>query len=257
MRFALAYMRINLAAALEYRAAFVIQVGGMLMNDLAFFVFWVLFFNRFPDVGGWGMGDVALVWAVAATAIGLSIAVFGNCVRVAAIVMDGQLDYYLGLPREVLLHVLVSRMGLSGWGDVSFGLLAFAVFGPHDPVSILLYVCLVSAGVVTFTAYMVIVGSLAFFVGSAESASFQAQQAVINFSLYPGGIYHGWLRVLLFTVVPSGIISHLPVEILHEFDPLRLLAVFGFSAGSAALALLVFRLGLRRYESGNLLVLRS
>lgn len=257
MRYLVGYLKLNLAAALEYRASFIVQAGGMLLNDAAFFVFWVLFFNRFPSVGGWGIQDVAMLWAVAATAIGLSLAIFGNCARIATIVMDGQLDYYLGLPKEVLLHVLISRTGLAAWGDVSFGLLAFVIFGPHDALSIALYVVLVSASVVTFTAYMVIAGSLAFFVGSAESAAFQAQQALINFSLYPGGIFHGWLRVLLFTVIPAGLISHMPVEILHQFDPVRLVVVLAFGAGSAVLAFVVFGFGLRRYESGNLVVLRG
>ena len=74
---------------------------------------------------------------------------------------------------------------------------------------------LVASSTVTFISCMVIAGCLAFFIGSAEAAAFQAQQAVINFSLYPGGMYHGWVRVVLFSLVPAGFISHLPVELLR------------------------------------------
>jgi ABC-2 type transport system permease protein len=63
--------------------------------------------------------------------------------------------------------------------------------------------------------------------------------------------------VLLFTLVPAGFISHLPVELLRTFEPWRMAAVLGFTVLSVALAIFVFRLGLRRYESGNLVVLRS
>jgi ABC-2 type transport system permease protein len=257
VKFALAYISLNFAAALEYRAAFIAQALGMLLNDAAFCIFWLLFFDRFPSVGGWGMRDVAMVWAVAATSVGLAVALFGNCVRLATIVMEGQLDYYLGHPKNVLAHVLVSRMGLAGWGDVAFGLLAFAVFGPHDPASVSLYVLLVLTSTITFVAYMVIAGSLAFFVGSADSASFQAQQAVVNFSLYPGSMYRGWLQLVMFTIVPAGFISHIPVELLRSFDISRMLLLLGIAAFSTLLAASVFQIGLRRYESGNLIALRG
>ena len=64
LRFVLAYLRLNLSAAVEYRAAFLAQALGMMLNDLVFIIFWGLYFARFPNVGGWGMQDVALLWAV-------------------------------------------------------------------------------------------------------------------------------------------------------------------------------------------------
>jgi len=45
--------------------------------------------------------------------------------------------------------------------------------------------------------------------------------------------------------------------VLRDFDALRLASVLGFAAFSVVLAALVFRLGLRRYESGNLVTLRG
>ncbi len=257
LRFVLAYLRLNLSAAVEYRAAFLAQALGMMLNDLVFIIFWGLYFARFPSVGGWGIQDVALLWAVAATSIGLSAALLGNCTRIATIVVQGQLDYYLSLPKDTLLHVLVSRSGMAGWGDVGFGLLAYAVFGRLDVPTIGLYAALVLASMLTFVAFGVLAGSLGFWIGSAEATAFQAQQATINFSLYPGSIFTGWIRVLTFTLVPAGFISHVPVELLRTFEPWRMAAVLGFTVLSVVLALFIFRLGLRHYESGNLVVLRG
>jgi ABC-2 type transport system permease protein len=257
LRFVLAYLALNVSAALEYRAAFLLQALGMVLNDMVFFIFWVLYFARFPNVAGWSTADVALLWAVAATSIGLSGALFGNCARLATIVVQGQLDYYLSLPKDSLLHLLISRTGLSGWGDVCFGLLAYALFGRLDPPSVALYVVLVASSTVTYVSFNVLAGCLGFWIGNAEAAAFQAQQATLNFSLYPGAMYHGWIRVLLFTVLPAGFISHLPVEIMRSFDPWLMAAVLGFAALMAAAAIVVFRIGVRRYESGNLVVLRG
>src|SRR4051812_42391513 len=97
LAFVLTYMRINLLAALEYRLAFLVQAVGMLLNDAVFAIFWVMYFARFAEVGGWGVRELGLLWAVGATSIGLSAALFGNCTRVPTIIVQGQLDYYLGL----------------------------------------------------------------------------------------------------------------------------------------------------------------
>ncbi len=255
--FAATYLRINLLAALEYRLAFVVQAVGMMLNDIAFAFFWVLYFARFPDVGDWSVRDLALLWAVGATSIGLSAALFGNCTRISTIVVQGQLDYYLGLPKNALLHVLVSRSGLAGWGDVAFGLLAYALFGPRDPGSILLFVVLVLLSLTVFVAFNVLAGCLGFWIGNAEQTAYQAQQATINFSLYPGAIFQGWIRVLMFTAIPAGFITHLPVELLRAFDTRLFFVLVGFTALVVVLALGAFRLGVRRYESGNLVVLRG
>jgi ABC-2 type transport system permease protein len=256
-RFVLAYIRLNLSAALEYRASFIAQTVGMMLNDAVFFIFWAIYFARFSDVSGWGMRDVALIWAVAATAVGLAVALLGNCMRLATLIVQGQLDYYLTLPKAPLPHVLVSRMGLAGWGDACFGLLAYVLFGPLDLASIGLYVLLVCTSMLIFASFMVIAGSLAFFIGSAEAAAFQAFQAVITFSVYPGGMFSGWVKVLIFTAIPAGFISHVPVQLLRSFDPFQLLGVLAFTAASVGLASLVFQIGLRRYESGNLVVMRG
>jgi ABC-2 type transport system permease protein len=229
----------------------------MFTNDLVFGVFWVLYFARFPSVGGWQMADVAMVWAVAATSIGLSAALFGNCNRLATIVVQGQLDYYLGLPRDTLVHVLVSRSGLAAWGDVAFGVLAYVIFGRLEPGPIALYGVLVAASVLVYVSFTVIVGSLAFWMGSAEAAAYQAQQALITFALYPGAMFQGWIRVLLFTAIPAGFISHVPVELLRSFDPLLFCGLMLAALAIGALAVLVFHAGLRRYESGNLVALRG
>jgi ABC-2 type transport system permease protein len=256
-RFLLAYMRLNLAAAMEYRASFIAQSLGMVLNDFVFFLFWAIYFARFSDVGGWGMRDVALVWAVAAASIGLAVALLGNCTQLARLIVQGQLDYYLALPKAPLPHVLVSRMGLSGWGDLAFGVLAYAVFGPRDLPSLGLYLVLVCCSMLVFASFMVIAGSLAFFIGSAEAASFQAFNAIVTFSVYPGAMFNGWIKVLIFTAIPAAFISHVPVQLLHAFDPLLFVGMLGFTAFSIGLASGVFRLGLRRYESGNLVLMQS
>ena len=73
-----AYFKLNLAASMEYRASFVAQSFGMIANDVLSFFFWWVYFQIFPQIGGWGLRDVVLLWAILATSVGLVSIVFGN-----------------------------------------------------------------------------------------------------------------------------------------------------------------------------------
>lgn len=257
LRFVAAYLTLNLSASMEYRVSFISQVIGMAVNDGIMIFFWWLFFQQFPRVGGWGLADVLRLWGVVAVVFGLGTAIFGNCPRLATLISTGQLDYYLALPKDELLHVLVSRSSTSAWGDVLFGVAAFVAAGDLRPSTTLLFLALSTTGCAIFVAYHVLVGSIAFWIGNAESFSTQASSALINFSTYPGSIFRGWVKLLTFTLIPAAMIGHVPVDLLRQFDPLVFLGVVAFAVALSALAIVVFRLGLRRYESGNLLVMRG
>ncbi len=114
---------------MEYRVNFISQVIGMIINDGIYFVFWLVFFDRFKQAQGWGMADMVLLFAIITTGYGLAFALFGNALTLAELIAQGRLDYYLALPRNVLLHVLASRSSLSAWGDLTFGLMAYAFTG--------------------------------------------------------------------------------------------------------------------------------
>src|ERR1041385_2496030 len=119
LRFIGDYVRANLLVALEYRVSFFSQIFSMIINDSMWVTFWWIYFTRFQVLGGgWHVEDVLALWALAAVAIGAIAGLFGNMLYIAEIVSQGKLDYYLALPKNVLLHVLVSRMDVTAWGDL-------------------------------------------------------------------------------------------------------------------------------------------
>lgn len=252
-----AYVWLNLASAMEYRVAFLSQVVGMVLNDAIMIVFWYLFFQQFPRIGGWGLSDVLRLWAIVAVSFGLGTAIFGHSVRLPTLIANGQLDYYLTLPKDVLLHVLISRMSPSAWGDVAFGLVAFAAAGDLRPGTVGLFLILSVLGCAIFVAYHVLVGSIAFWIGNAETLVNQASATLVSFATYPGSIFQGWVKIVTFTLIPAAMLGHVPVQLLRSFDPLVFAGLVAFSLGISVLAVVVFRLGLRRYESGSLVAMRG
>ena len=116
VRLVTGYLRHNMMSAMAYRGAFVLQVFGMALNDAMLLFFWWVLFTQFPTLRGWTMVQVMTLYAVSAFAYGVANVVCGNAFWVARVIVRGDLDYYLALPADPLIHVLVSRMSLSGLG---------------------------------------------------------------------------------------------------------------------------------------------
>ncbi len=58
----------------------------------------------------------------------------------------------------------------------------------------------------------------AFFIGNTEGLAQQVVGALVTFSTYPLDIFHGFVRLLLFTLVPAGFVSFVPLQLLHRFS---------------------------------------
>jgi len=257
LRFMGSYFVANLQAAMEYRTAFWAQIVIMLANDCLWLLFWWSYFQQFPLVNGWQQTDVVILWATSALGIGLGNAVFGNVSKLAALIINGGLDAYLGMPRYVLLHVCISGTDPSAWGDVLFALGAYCVFLRPGPLNLFLFLLLACMAALIFISFLVLCGSLAFFLGNVEGLSQQMLGALVTFSTYPMNIFNGVVHILLFTILPAGFISFVPLQLLHHFAwPL-----FGGMCGFLLLIMLgaagFFQLGLKRYESGNLLGMQN
>lgn len=250
-RFLLALWKANLQAALEYRASFIAQVVGMFLNDAAFFAFWALYFQRFHEVRGWRVEDVLLLYGTVAAGFGIATYLFGNVLRLATVIAEGDLDYYLGLPQPVLLHTLAGRSVQSGLGDFLFGFASLAVVGAATPGSALRFALGAALGAAVLTGVLVAVHALSFWVGNSSLLAGIVSQAMIMFGSYPLGIFDGWTRVLVFTLLPAAFVGAVPAGLVRSFDQAALAELAVAAAISLGVGAAVFHRGLRRYQSGN------
>ncbi len=257
LRFVGRYFVANLQGALEYRVSFISQVFAMLLNDLIWLIFWLAYFSSFPLVAGWGRPEIVTLWAVVATSFGVATTLCGGTYRLAGMIARGELDFYLALPKPALLHMLVGRMDLTAPGDVCFGLLVYWVLiGPTLQQLALFALCTLT-GATIYIAFGIMTQSLAFWLGNTEELGQQFFNALLNFSTYPTVIFHGLIKALLFTVIPAGFVAYIPVQLLRSFSWPMLGGLLLFTAAILAVAIFVFHAGLRRYESGNLVLMRE
>ncbi|HZG55731.1 ABC transporter permease [Paenibacillus sp.] len=258
LAFLLTCWKLNLAGAMEFRMSFLLMAGMMVVNNSVWIFFWSLFFQRFEVVNGWSLPDVMMLWAISAGGFGIAATLFGNMNRIAWLTANGQLDVYLVQPKPVLLNVLASRMSVTAIGDAAFSVILYVLFGDGSWLGFAKYALAHVVAAVIFLFFMVIVGSLAFWIGNAEGLTGQMFNAVVSFSTYPTDIFKGWGRVVIFTVVPAGFISYMPIGLLRDAVQWDfLLGALGMSAGIAAFGTWFFYAGLRRYSSGNAIAMRS
>lgn len=250
------YARANTQGALEYRASLISQALGMLLNNVLWVVFWTAYFQRF-ELPGWTREDVIALWAVLAASVGLANVLFGNGMRLATLIERGELDFYLTLPKPLLLHALVSRMMLMSIGDLVFGPLSFGIYCHPGLQEWLLFGLAMLTGAAILVSFLVIAGSLAFWLGRAQSIASQLFGVLINFSTYPTAIFGERVRLLLYTLIPAALIGTLPVELIKSARPVLAAELLGAAVLLMALAGLIFHRGLRRYESGNLIAMRE
>jgi len=251
------YFRFNLAANMAYRASFLIQSFGMMLNNSAFIIFWYFLFQRIGgQIQGYSFDDVMYLWALAALGFGMSVVLFGNAGYLSRLIYSGELDVYLLQPKAVLPNVLVSRMIVSGWGDIAYGIILFVATQPMTIRSWALFLIFSVLMMLVLTAVRVAYHTLTFFVGNAESFAQMASEMTITFMLYPGSIFKGAPMVVLHSLIPAALVGYLPVRIIREFDPLLVLFVLLGDAAVVAVSIGLFRLGLRRYESGNRMATR-
>ncbi len=245
------YIRFNLAAAMEYRVSFLVQVLGMALNNSAFIFFWLLLFEKVGEINGYGFREVMLLWSLTAAGYGINEVFLGNGRFLSPIIYRGELDVYLLQPVPLLPNILCSRMNTSGWGDLAYGIVLFLLSQELTPLRLLLFPLLCLLAAFLFSAINVLYNSLTFYMGNAENLAGSVYNMVLMFATYPGTIFKGASTWIMHTLLPAALVIWIPTELILDFSWEKGLLLLGADGLMILLAILLFRGGLKRYASGN------
>jgi viologen exporter family transport system permease protein len=251
LKFLLAVWKSNLLSAMEYRVSFLMQVFGMMLNNFMYFAIWIIFFNRFNNVRGWGVNDMYVTFGILASAFGLVSLLFGNAFNLSDIIAKGRLDYYLSMPRPVLLHTIASRLIASGMGDFTYGFISYAMSGYLNWAGLLRFILATLLAATVFAAFLILVQSFAFWVGMMSNFSQLVLNAMLTFGIYPITLFDNYAKVILFTIIPAALMGAVPAEFITRFTWQSLTELLVGAIVLLFLAVTVFRIGLKRYESGS------
>ncbi len=259
----LLYVRLSwqsVRAQLAYRVSFIaLFLGNFMVTSMEFVGTWFLF-QRFHQLGGYSVGDVAVLYGVASLSMSLpdvSASGFDQC---GTLIRRGDFDRLLLRPRAIALQLLGRELALRRFGRVAQAALVLA-WGIHKTQLALSFThCALLA--------FAILGGICVFIGIgllSASLSFWTLQsleliAILSFggletAQYPVHIYDRWLRNLFLFGVPIATATYFPVGfVLGKPDPFHLPDIVRLStplAGPLFLLgmLFIWRLALRRYAS--------
>lgn len=250
------YFAFNLSALTEYRTSFIVQVFGMALNNASFaFFWWVLFDKVGTEIGGYGFKDVMFLWAVASTGFGIAHVLFANASRISGMIITGELDTYLLQPKNPLINSISARMSATSWGDVLYGIILMALIKASVGMWLMFGIGIFTAALL-ITSITVVGQSLTFYFGNMEAVGRSLREFTITFSIYPESIFKGPLKVLIMTAIPIGFITHVPLRLAHEFSWGMFFLMLGVTAAYCLFAFVIYMNGLKKYESGNLIITR-
>jgi ABC-2 type transport system permease protein len=233
------------------RTNFFLQMTGMALNNVFFFLLWILFFAGFRSVGGWKLADVSLLLGLIMTVVGVAGVFFGGYRDMAAAIARGEADALLTQPKPVLARLLARESFAHAWGDIVTGVTLLATLAGLDAARVPVAILGVVFGLAVYVSASVTFASLAFWISGARTFARDLTDFMLLFASYPGSVYAGATKLIAYTVLPAGFVVLAPVEMIREPTPVHLGIAVAAPIGYAAVAICVFQLGLRQYQRGG------
>lgn len=248
------YFKFNLSSSMEYRTSFLIQTFGMILNNASFIFFWWILFENVESIGGYGFREVMMLWAISSTSFGLTFVLFGNIRRISEMIFNGEIDPYLLQPKDALVNIISSNTVISAWGDVFYGIILFIGVYGFDLKSFLLFIFFNITATLIFSSILIFVNSLTFYMGNSQGVAGLVFEFMITFSIYPEGIYKGVAKLVIYTIIPAAFVSLIPVSLIISFSWKWFFILIGVVIFWVSFSYWFFYKGLKKYESGNLII---
>lgn len=245
-------LKYNIMRDMANRTTFVTNIVFMMLNNATFIIQWQILFQFKDEIGGYKIDEVLVLWGLAASTFGFSHVFFNGAHRLTDLIIHGKLDVFLVQPKNVLLSIITSGTSTSAIGDLLYGYLMAIIF-TNTLGDMFLFVLFSITGGIIMTSFVIILGSLSFWIKNGDMITYNFYSVMVNVSTYPDGIFKGFVRGVLFTVIPTGFVVFLPMKIILQFNLSFMIGVLLFTVGIIIVAFMVFYRGLRRYSSSNLM----
>jgi ABC-2 type transport system permease protein len=247
---------------LQYRMSFALDLAGMFLITFLDFAAILIIFHNVPQLGGWSVAEVALLYGLSGLAFALTDMVIGHLDLLSQQIRDGTFDLVLVRPRGTLFQVVTADFQLRRLGKAAQAgaILAYALTRLDIEWTagrvVILPVTIVSAAVI-FGAVWVAGVCIVFWSVEGRETTNALTYGGQFFSQYPITVYERWLRQLLAFVLPMAFVAYFPaLYILDKPDPLGaphwlrfcspIVAVVACSVAGS-----VWRFAIRHYRSAG------
>ena len=248
-----AYYGLHIKTAMEYRINFFVQATFMIINNLMWLLIWFFMFGAISSLNGYGFKDAALIFAIATFAYGFARILFGRVGEIAEDIIEGKFDIFLSFPIDELFHAAISKWSFHAVGDIVTGLLLIFIIVPEHSLLVILVSIL---GMFVLMSFWILMDALGFFMQRPDKIRRTAHSLVLAFGTWPVDAFHSSAKTIIYGM-GLAFMAMVPYHVVTSLNPLYLWYLFLVSATMLVGAILVFKYGTYRYESGNLVSQRS
>jgi len=204
----------------QYRANLIIELIGAIAYQGAGFAFIWVVVDRFGNIGGWSLAELALLYGLRLGAHGFFTFGFAQLMgRITEVVREGEFDRYLTRPVNPLIQLLTRRFNLTVLGDLVGGIALIIAGATHADVAwtaaSLGYLVLALLGAALVEAAMHLTASaLAFRMTTTYALSSAIDQLLSTLGGYPLKIFPVAVQFGLTFVFPLAFIAYFPATVL-------------------------------------------
>jgi ABC-2 type transport system permease protein len=254
------YLSVSIRSQLQYRASMIMQSIGAFMITAIEFLGILALFDRFGQIRGWQLPEVALFYGMISIAWAICDAMARGFEVMGQIIKAGDFDRVLLRPRSTVLQMLGYELTIRRVGRLVQGIavLAYAIVAldvDWNAARVLLLVLAIAGTICVFLGLVVMQATSAFWTTETMEVWNAFTYGGVTMAQYPLAIYRGWFRRLFMFAIPLGAANYLPgIAILGREDPLGTPVYVQWLAPLAgpmflAIALLLWRWGVRHYRS--------
>jgi ABC-2 type transport system permease protein len=259
------YLRLigaRVRSQLQYRTSFAIDITGMFFVTFLDFAAVLIIFANVPQLGGWTVEEVALLYATAAVAFSIADLIVGHLDELNQYIRTGTFDVLLLRPRGTLFQVIAGDFQIRRFGKTFQGLvvLVYALLALEIDWTLgraAMIVTMIVAGAVIYMGVWVVVICVVFWAVEGRETASAFTYGGQFLAQFPVNVYGAWLRRFLAYLFPIAFVAYFPaLYVLDKRDTLGLPRALQFASPLVAVATVVaaglcWRFAVRHYRSAG------
>ncbi|NLG81608.1 MAG: hypothetical protein GX490_03660 [Bacilli bacterium] len=227
------YVKILFKSQLEYRTSFILLSIGQIFVPFSVFLGIYFLFQRFQEIKGWSLWEVALCYVIIHIAFSLTECFVRGFDNFSRLVVTGDFDRILVRPRSTIVQVLGSQFEFTRIGRLFQAVVIFIIALTKvqidwNIIKILTFILMIISGIFIFAGIYMIGATLCFFTIEGLEVINILTDGGREISQYPINIYKDWVKKLFTFVIPYGVVNYLPLlyvlgknnQVIYAFTPL-------------------------------------
>jgi len=243
---------------MEYKVDFLLGAVGLLIAQAIQILFLGIIFSQIPSLRGWKFEEILFIYGFSLIPKSVDHLFFDNLWMVGyRIVRKGDFDKYLTRPINSLYHVIVENFCVDAFGEILTCILLLGYSIPRLSLAfnwytIPLIIVVVIFATMIYTSLKIMTSAISFWTKASGHITHMLYM-VNDFSKYPVSIYNKGVQAVITYIIPFAFTAYYPASYFLTGEN-GLFCIGGTVIAGAvllALALFIWRRGLRAYESAG------